>query len=404
MKILMINVVCGVKSTGRICTDIADILIQQGHEVRIAYGREKTPKKYEKISWHIENNIGIYKSIIRSRFADSCGFDNTKATLYLIKKIKEFKPDIIHLHNLHGYYLNTEILFEYLCNSKIKVVWTLHDCWAFTGHCSHFTIAKCEQWKTKCKNCKQLMKYPKCITDGNVEKNFQKKKLLYTSIDRMYIITPSVWLAERVKESFLNKYSVSVIPNGIDLKEFRHLESDFRKKNNIEDKIVILGVATSWGKEKGLDKFLLLSSKLSDKYKVILVGLSKKQKKRLPKNILGICKTDNIEELAKIYSSADVFLNLGQEETMGLTTVEAMACGTPVVVSNMTAVPEVVDVNGGVILKSLEIDEIIKKINYILKHDYLYTRKNAEIYEKKNQYMKYIKLYNEILENSNRLL
>lgn len=393
MKIAMVNVVCGVKSTGRICTDLADELINNGDVVRIIYGRDIVPEQYKDIAIRVGNNLDVYFHTLKSRLFDSCGFESRKFTKRLIDWLKNYDPDIIHLHNLHGYYINLEILFEYLKTCNKKIIWTLHDCWAFTGHCSHFSEVNCRQWKTGCVDCRQMHGYPKCILGGNVKENYLKKKKIFSNIPNMILVTPSFWLAKQVSQSFLKNYPVKVIPNGIDLNVFKPEKSDFREKNNLESKKIVLGVATAWSDKKGLTVFYELAEVLGGDYKVVLVGLTKNQLKNLPENILGIGRTDSITELAEIYSAADVFVNAGKEETMGLTTVEAMACGTPVAVSNLTAVPEVVTEDGGIVFKQYTASSIKRSIEEVIGNQYFDTRKNALLYEKKKQYKEYLKLY-----------
>lgn len=393
MKVLEINVVCGIRSTGRICTDLADILHKEGHQCMIAYGREEVPEKYQKYAIRIGNDRETAYHFLMSRLFDRCGFESKNATKELIRKIKDYNPDIIHLHNLHGYYINIEILFEYLKTSGKKIIWTLHDCWPYTGHCSYYSAVNCEQWKKQCLTCPQTKEYPACILRGNVKSNFVRKKNIFTGVPNMTLVTPSKWLAGQVRSSFLSEYPVAVIPNGIDLEQFRPIESDFRKQYHLEDKIIVLGVATAWGERKGYREFCRLAENLPNEYQIVLVGLTKKQLKTVPPNILGIERTNSVPELAGIYSAANIFANLGREETMGLTTVEAMACGTPVVVSNMSAIPEVVGKDSGIVLNSLAENEIICAIKTAAKGEYSGMLQNASKYEKEKQYQKYIELY-----------
>lgn len=393
MRVLEINVVCGIRSTGRICTDLADVLHKEGHQCMIAYGREKVSEKYKQYTIKIGNDIDVNWHVLMSRLFDRSGFESKRATEKLIKKIKTYDPDIIHLHNIHGYYINIKILFDYLKKSGKKIIWTLHDCWSYTGHCSYYTVAKCEQWKEQCLHCSQIKEYPTCILRGNVKKNYNRKKDIFTGVPNMTLVTPSRWLADQVKQSFLAEYPIIVIPNGIDLAQFKPTRSEFRKKYHLEEKIIVLGVATAWGDRKGYIEFCKLADCLSEEYQVVLVGMTKKQLKLLPKNILGLERTNDISELADIYSSSDVFINLGKEETMGLTTVEAMACGTPVVVSNMSAIPEVVEKNSGIILNSLKEEEIIQGIKRVVTNRYSGMLQNASKYEKEKQYKKYMELY-----------
>ena len=397
MKVLMINSVCGIRSTGRICTDLADVLAENGYDVKIAYGRETVPEKYQKYAVRIGTDIDNKIHAIQTRLFDTHGFGSKKATADFLKWADNYDPDILHLHNIHGYYINVEMLFQWIkSRPQMKVIWTLHDCWAFTGHCAHFTIANCLQWKTCCKQCIQLKSYPACDFVGNVERNFKRKKSAFTGVKDMTIVTPSKWLAGLVGDSFLNRYSVKVINNGIDTSIFKPTPSDFRNKYHLENKKIILGVASSWSVAKGLNDFIQLSKMLDDEYKIVLVGLSEKQIKEVPDNIIKISRTNSAVELAEIYTAADAFVNPSRQETMGLTTVEAYACGTPVVVSNLTAVPEVVNENCGMILEQLDLSEIKHDIDIVLNRTWTNIEQEALRYSKRNKYGIYLELYNEL--------
>lgn len=395
MKVFMINSVCGIRSTGRICTDLADVLRENGHECEIAYGRECVPEKYRDISYRIGTEADVRSHALASRLFDCTGSCSKAATKRLIEYIRGFAPDVIHLHNIHGYYINIDILFDFLAKCGIPVLWTLHDCWTFTGHCAYFTSADCSRWKTGCHDCPQKRSYPASILKDASESNWQHKKKLFTSVKNMTFVTPSDWLAGLVKESFFGGYDVRVIPNGIDLETFSPTESELREKYGLEGKKLVLGVASSWDERKGLREFTELASLLDDDMRVVLIGLSEKQIRSLPENVLGFPATNNAKELAGIYTQADVFVNAGKEETMGLTTVEAMACGTPAVVSNLTAVPEAVTSQGGIVLDELTAAEIKKGVQKVLTMQ-LSPRENAMLYEKKNQYLRYLSLYGEL--------
>lgn len=394
MKVLEINSVCGIRSTGRICTDIAEVLQENGHKCIVAYGREAAPEKYKDISYRIGSDTDVKMHALKARFFDLAGFGSKKATERLIEKIKEYDPDIIHLHNIHGYYLNIDILFNYLAVVDKPVVWTLHDCWSFTGHCAHFTTAACDRWKSGCYGCPMKKSYPSSVLLDHSKQNWNKKKALFTGVKNITLVTPSEWLAGLVRQSFLSKYPVKSIPNGVDLDAFKPTKSNFREIYGLQNKKVILGVATTWSEQKGLNEFKELANLLDGGYMIVLLGLNAEQMNDLPHNILGLPKTDTLEELAGIYTDADVFVNAGKEETMGLTTVEAMACGTPVVVSNLTAVPEVVTPDGGIVLENLTAKDIKHGIEKVLTTTFD-TRINAVSYEKKQQYIKYIELYKE---------
>ncbi len=391
MKILQINSFGSSGSTGRIAMDLYKELEKKGHQCVIAYGRDEVPKEIKSIK--IGTGLDNYLHGIKSRIFDKHGFSSTRATKEFIEKVKMYNPDVIHLHNIHGYYINIEVLFNYLKESKKPVVWTLHDCWAFTGHCAYFDFVGCEKWKNQCMNCIQKSSYPKSNLMDNSKWNYLKKKELFTSLDNMSVITPSKWLAEIVKKSFFYKYDIKVINNGIDLNAFKPTKSDFRKKYKLENKFIILGVANVWDKRKGLDTFVKLSKRIDNSSIIVLVGLDEKQIKALPKNIIGIKRTNSIGELAEIYTEADVYVNLSVEETMGLTTVEALACGTPAIVNNATAIPEMIDESCGIIIDKNNIDDLILSLNNI-KNKSIDAKKciyRAKLYDKNNKYSEYIK-------------
>lgn len=395
MKIYQINSVYKYGSTGKICADISKLLIQNGHESRIAFGRGSFVSGDN--GYLISNKKEVIYHALISRLTDKHGLYSDKATERLIYDIENYDPDIIHLHNLHGYYLNYKKLFVFLKDYNKPIIWTLHDCWAFTGHCAHFDSVACDKWKTGCKQCPQKKMYPKSIVMDRSIDNYLLKKKLFTSVLNMTIVTPSVWLKNRVEESFLCKYPVDVIYNGIDMNIFKPVISEFREIINATNKKIILGVSNVWSKNKGLDDFVALQSLLSSDYLIILVGVSEYQKKQLPKEIMAISRTSDIQQLVEMYSAADVYFNASVEETMGLTTVEALACGTPVVVYNKTAIPEVVPENGGIILDKGNIADVKKAIDKLIiskKNDY---QSMVFQYDKQNQYTKYLKLYMKIL-------
>lgn len=393
MKVFQVNSVCGTGSTGRIVCDIKQMLKNSGNDCRIAYGRGffDDPDCVK-----IENDLVFKAHVFFSRITDRQGFYSTAATRRLVRDIEQFNPDIIHLHNIHGYYLDIRVLFEFLKQYNKPVVWTLHDCWAFTGHCAYFSFAGCEKWKTECGQCPQKSAYPASVLIDNSKKSFNLKKDLFTDIDNLQIVTPSNWLNGVVKESFLKKFPVTTIYNGIDLNVFKPLKSDFKSKNGLSGKKVVLGVANVWEKRKGLDDFIKLSKVLPNDYKIVLVGLSEKQIAALPQNILGISRTENINQLVEIYSAADVYVNTSVEEAMGLTTVEALACGTPAVVYNATAVPEMVNEKCGKVVNAGDIDGLIKAITTVDVRAEDCLLRAAE-FEKDKQYNIYLNLYKNTL-------
>lgn len=362
MKVLLINVVCGIKSTGRICIDLAKKFESQGHEVKIAYGRNDVPEEFQRYAVRIGNDIDVFFHILNARIFDRCGFGSKKATKDFIRWANDYNPDLVWLHNVHGYYINIEYLFNWIkSRPQMKVKWTLHDCWAFTGHCTYFTCAGCNKWKTKCEKCPQKMMFPSSYVFDNSESNYELKKELFTGIDNLELVTPSKWLADITRDSFLKKYPVQVNYNSVDLNVFKPIDSDFREKHGLYDKKIILGVANVWEKRKGFDDFMKLREKLDDSFVIVLVGLKKKQIKKLPSGVIGIENTKSAVDLAKIYSAADIFVNPSKEETFGMTTLEAVSCGTKAIVYKNTACEEVVNLFGGCAVDP-EVDCLYKAI------------------------------------------
>lgn len=401
MRVLQINSVCGVGSTGRIATDLYKVLEEQGHECLIAYGRGTAPKEIN--SYKIGTNLDNYLHVARTRLLDQHGYGSKRPTIELVKKIKEYNPDVIHLHNLHGYYLNLEVLFNYLAEADIPVVWTLHDCWAFTGHCSHFDYIKCDKWKIGCEKCPQQMEYPSCYVLDNSKINYLLKKKLFTKLNNLTIITPSQWLSNLVKQSFLCNYPINVINNGIDLELFKHRFSDFRVKHGLEEKKIILGVSNVWNRKKGLDTFVELSEKLKEEYKVVLVGVTEKQKKNLSHKIIGITRTQDITELSEIYAAASIFVNPTLEDTFPTVNLEALACGTPIITYDTGGSKECIDTTCG---RSVEKEDVLKLINEIEQFTIdesikEFSRNRAKLYEKNLKYLEYIDLYGKLMEERN---
>lgn len=401
MKILQINSVLNTGSTGHIAEDIGRLIIQHNWTSYIAYGRKAFPSTSNVI--RIGTKIGILYHVGMTRIFDNHGLLSVIATLNFINKINKIKPDIIHLHNIHGYYLNYKILFKYLAKSGIPVVWTMHDCWALTGHCSYYTFVKCEQWQTAegCKRCSQKRSYPKSIIFSNATRNFKNKKKYFNLLQerQLTIVAPSQWLCNEVTKSYLGHYRHIVINNGIDLSIFKPILS----KNVFFAKKVVLGVASVWDERKGLDDFIKLSFLLEDDEEILLVGLSDKQIKTLPKdrNIRGLSRTENQQQLAELYSNSVVFVNPTYEDTFPTTNIESLACGTPVITYNTGGSPEIIDGKTGFVVDRGNINKIYECIKTIMKEGReKYINNCVErtrcFFNKENNFEKYISLYQEI--------
>jgi len=401
MKLIQIVVEGNTGSTGAIAEAIGKIALQYGWESYIAHGR--FPRSSESEIIKIGSDLDVILHGLETRLFDRHCLGSRKATRELVRKIETIKPDIIHLHHLHGYYINIEILFEYLHKTNIPVVWTFHDCWSFTGHCAHFDFAGCDKWKTECHECPLKKEYPSSWFLDRSKKNFWLKKRLFTSCSKMCIVPVSDWLNKLVKESFFANTAIKTIHNGTDLVIFKpYNNQQILDKYNIVDKFVILGVASPWSKRKGLNDFIKLSEYLRDDETILLVGLSKEQLQNLPKNVIGVARTENRQQLAELYSAADVFVNPTLEDNFPTTNIEALACGTPVITYNTGGSPEAFDLETGIVVEKGSVKGLVEAINEIkIKGKFYYTklcRKRAEEhFSKEKQFSKYIEMYSEIL-------
>lgn len=395
MKIVQINATCGEGSTGKICVDISKLLSDRNIENYIIYCGKRSDYP---LGIRCGNEREIKLQALRSHFFGYYGFNSERITKRILTRLDEIKPDVVHIHNVHGHNCNLEMLLNYLRDHQIKVLWTFHDCWAFTAYCPHFTMVRCDKWIDGCFNCPQRKEYS--FFFDRSEKLYEKKKKLIENLD-LTIITPSQWLANLVEQSFFKKCPVKVINNGIDIDVFKPTPSDFRKKHGIpNDKYIVLGVAFGWGVRKGLDVFVELSKHLDGKkYQIVLVGTDDKTDKQLPDNIISIHRTQNQSELAEIYTAADVFANPTREEVFGLVNVEALACGTPGVTFNTGGSLECYDETCGRVVPCDDVDSMEKEIIFICEK-MSYSIKDcicrARNFDANKKYKEYICLYKEI--------
>lgn len=317
------------------------------------------------------------------------------ATLRFLRKMNRIKPDVIHIHNLHNSYINISILFKYIKRNNIRVVWTLHDCWAFTGHCPHFTVAKCDKWKTGCHDCAEYRNYPKSCFD-NSKLMYSIKKKAFTGVKDLTLVAPSKWLADMVKQSFLCEYPIIVIHNGIDLSVFKPTKSQFREKYCCQMKKILLGVSLGWRERKGLDIFIQLANHLDDNYQIAMVGTDEEIDKLLPPNVISIHRTHDKKELAEIYTVADVFVNPTREDTFPTVNIEALACGTPVVVFDVCGCAECLDETCGSVLKVDDLQTMVQEIKRICEKKPYESKdciERAQGFEATEKYTEYLKIY-----------
>lgn len=396
MNLLQVNAV-PYGSTGHIMFQLADIMENQGHQVRCTTGF--TWKKSHRPDYWMTSNI-FEKTLhtYLARITGRIGCFSSLATWRLLRKLDKFQPDLIHLHNLHGWFINLPMLFGYIKKHNIPVIWTLHDCWSFTGHCTYYSMVGCEKWKTGCHHCPQHRIYPQSYLDHS-KAMWNIKKNWFNGVQNLTIVTPSQWLADQVKQSFLQDYPVQVINNGIDLSIFKPTEGDFRSKYNCENKFILLGVAFDWGERKGLDVFLELAKRLEDSFQIVLVGTNEELDKELPKNIISIHRTHDQIELAQIYTAADLFVNPTREDNYPTVNMESIACGTPVLTFRTGGSPEIPDVSCGSTVDCDDIDTFEQEIRRIAR-DNPYPVSNCvshgKAFDKNERFREYIALYDKL--------
>ncbi|WP_275140328.1 glycosyltransferase [Elizabethkingia meningoseptica] len=401
MKIFQISIEVNSGSVGRIAEQIGEVVLDAGYESYITFARNNLPSKSKVIK--IGSMYDVYFHVLSTRIFDDHCFKSKKSTKNLIQKIEEINPDIIHLHHLHGYFINIEVLFEFLNRFGKPVVWTFHDCWSFTGHCAYYEYVDCQKWQTECHRCPQKKEYPKSIVLDRSKKNFIEKNKIFNSYKNITIVPVSYWLEGEVRKSFLKKFSIHTIQNGIDLTKFypQGRVQEIFEKYKIKKEKLVLGVASTWEKRKGLEYFLKLSKILPDNYQVMLVGLSERQKKQLPESIIGIERTESIQDLAELYTAANVFVNPTLEDTFPTTNLEALACGTPIVTFRSGGSPESVTYSTGRVVEKGDIDGLVDAIKEICSYSKDFfsenCRKEAENkYDKAIKFKEYLRLYERI--------
>ena len=428
MKILQVNTVIKGSSVGRIMADLYEVIKDSGNEARVAVGREPMPEGYEGVL--IGNKGDFYQHIVKNFLQGEAGFGSVETTRKFLSWVDAEKPDLIHLHNIHGFYLQVEMLFEYIKKRDIPVVWTLHDCWSFTGHCAYYDFAACEKWKTGCHTCMQHAKvYPYAIFKDNTTASYARKRKAFCGVKNLTIVTPSHWLKKQVEQSFLKEYPVAVIPNGVDLSVFtpahtkgvgsensngvengRYAKNGNDGGNHSDDNAsgikTILGVANIWELRKGLVYFEKLAKDLPGDYRVELIGVNKKQKRELKKKygskVIARERTANVDELVEAYRNAAVFVNATLEDNFPTTNLEALACGTPVVTYETGGSGEAVTQETGIVVRRGSYDKLLEAVldasgGRFLKEDCL---KRAKEFDKETRYEEYLKLYEEVLGNA----
>lgn len=364
MKLLQINVDANNGSNGAIARELGKEALTRGWESYIAYGRRSVPSESNLIRIGTDLDVKIHG--IQSRLFDNHGLASKSATRFFIKTVDEICPDLIHLHNIHGYYLNYKILFEYLKIKKIPVVWTFHDCWPFTGHCGYFESVQCEKWKTGCHSCELRKYYPTSLFLDCSARNYKLKKKLFTSIKFLHITTVSKWLMSKVVDSFFSKYPITPVYNFVDANVFNPDVTRINRNDyGLDNRSILIGAAANWVPSKGISDFNYLAENISDKYQVVMVGVTDKVKKQISDRVHCIPRVESPQKLAALYAEADILLNLSRQETFGMTTLEAMACGTPGISYNNTACPEILSEDTGIVVPTGDLKAVTDAIGFI---------------------------------------
>ena len=400
MKVLQINSFFSVGGPPRIMNGIYDTLVENEYDCKLAAAREKIYSPEDSII--IGNKVKTYANAIKARIMDNEGLSARKATEQLIAEIEKYDPDIIQLHNLHGYYINIETLFTYLKKSGKPVVWTMHDCWAVTGHCAHFSTIGCDRYKSGCFSCPQKTSYPSSYIIDHSKRNWVLKKAIFTGMEHMVIVTPSHWLENIMRQSYLETYPIEVIHNGIDLNSFSKQEGDISYKYGLKGKKIILGVAQNWSEHKGFEDFIKLADLLDESYQIVMIGLTDNQVKRIPESILGLKRTNSVNELAQWYSSAHVFVNLTYQDNFPTVNIEALACGTPVITYDTGGSPEAVDESCGWVVEQGNLREVARLIKRIDTGEELRNaaRSRSKLFDRRKKYQEYICLYLKLIKES----
>lgn len=395
MKVVQINATCGSGSTGKICLEVSRRLTNKGIENFVVYSLHHS--EYPFAIKYARNKIRLFQSLIEKSL-NLHGFASRFTTRRLIREMEKIKPDIVQIHNIHSHDCDLRLLFNYLKSREIKVFWTFHDCWAFTGNCTYFDAIGCDKWTSACKHCPQNKKYSPFIDNSGLL--FKWKKECLKNLD-LHIITPSLWMAKMVEQSFLKEYPITVINNGIDLNLFRPVDSDFRKINHIEDKFILLGVANIWEERKGLDVFIKLASTLDDRFKIVLIGTNTQVDKKLPSNIISIHRTENQRQMVEIYSAADLFVMPTREENFPTVNIESLACGTPVLTFDTGGSAEIIDESCGAVVEKDDFEGLVKEVLRIEK-DRPFSKQacvnRANRYIGDEKYSEYIELYKSLIE------
>ena len=405
-KLLQINPVIRTNtSTGRIMQEIGELAMANGWDSYIAYsgGRDGIKPCKSKLM-PVGGKADVAFHGLWTRLTDRHGLASWGATRQFIKEIEALKPDVIHIHNIHGYFLNYKLLFEYLNSADIPVIWTVHDCWLYTGHCYYYSSVGCDRWESGCGTCPQRKAFPTSWFIDASRRNYADKDKAFNSIqDKLTIVPVSEWIRGEMSRSFLKDCRFQVIHNGIDLEVFDVQVDDksVREKYNLGTKRIILGLASIWCKEKGWDDFVKMSGMLNEDEVIVMVGVSEEQMKRLPSNVVAIRRTENIRQLAELYSAATAFVNPTWQDNYPTVNLEAIACGTPVVTYRTGGSIEAVTEKTGFVVEQGDVKGLLEAVRRIAERGKVKYTADCRAYalanfRKEDRYADYLKLYENI--------
>ncbi len=399
MRVFQLNTFCGVKSTGRIAAEIAKLVKADGGECRIGYGVPGISPDSQPFAFHIGSKWERKVHAVIRKLLDAEGYGSWNATRKMIRELKTFSPDLIHLHNIHGCYLHLPTLFRYLRKADVPVVWTLHDCWPFTGHCAYFDYSGCMRWKERCHDCPQQASYPVCIGLDGSKRNHRMKQRFFQLPRSITFVAPCEWMTKHLSASYLGHYPTKVIVNGVNLDVFKPTASDLRQRFGLQNKKICLSVASEWDRRKGLRYLCKAAERMGESYAFVVIGLTDEQISELPSEMIGISHTANTQELAAWYTVADCMLNPTMEDNMPMVNLEALACGTPVVVFETGGCPEAIDETCGIVVPKGDMDALchaLERITSIERFTADDCINRARMFDCRSTFQQYVELYKEL--------
>ena len=362
MRIVQLNTYCGSGSTGRIAVDIAEYAGRQNAETIIGFGTGTVPPDAEVYALRIGAKLGRkWHGAIR-KLLDAEGYGSARATRQLIRFLKAYQPDVIHLHNIHGCYLNHRLLFAYLRTAGVPVLWTLHDCWPFTGHCAYFDYVHCDRWQSECHHCPQQRSYPTNFGLDGSRRNYHQKQRLFTGLPALTLVAPCEWMRDIVALSYLSQVPCRVVYNGVNRDVFHPKESRIREKYGITQPYLALAVASEWEDRKGYQTLTTIAEQLGDDVRLVVLGLTPAQIDALPDFMLKLPRTASTRELAQWYSAADCLVNPTLEDNMPLVNLESLACGTPVAVFRTGGCPECITDACGKVVPQGDVTALVEAV------------------------------------------